>query len=512
MLLEELLGRNVRSYPHKTAMVYHDQRYTYAEFGKSVNRFTHAMMKLGMKQGDRLVLLSKNCPEYLISLFGAFQGGAALVPLNFRLRPNEAKYIVDQSDAKIVVFGPDFLELVQAIRPELKKVAHYVMIKEGEMPEGIWSYPKLLSEASSEKPLVAVNEHDVAVQMYTSGTTGLPKGALLTHRNLVIGAYMGVIAMQISFDGCTLIVAPLFHIAAAVCALTTVMVGGTNVIMEQFDAQEVLNAFESEKISHTFFAPTMFRMLLDVPGVENRDYASLHTLCFGGAPITYDLLIEVSRVFQCNLLQGFGQTEAAPFCATMTQEEYRAIASNPDLKYRLNAVGKEAPNLHLRIVDEHDKDVPVGEAGEIVVRGDNVMIGYYKMTEASKETLQGGWLHTGDIGKLDKDGYLYMVDRKKDMIISGGENVYCQEVEGVIARIPGVREAAVVGKPDEKWGEVPRAFISLMPGKDLTREDVIEFCRENMAGYKCPKEVVFVSDFPRNPAGKILKIELRKME
>jgi acyl-CoA synthetase (AMP-forming)/AMP-acid ligase II len=512
MLLNEMLDRNVRTYPDKTAIVYHDIRHTFAEFGEKVNRFSNAMMDLGLRRGDRMVFLAKNCPEYLINLYGAFQAGIAVVPLNLRLQAKEVAYITDQSDAKIVVFSADFLDLVQKIKPDLKNVNHFVMMGDGEMPEGILSYEKLLVQASTEKPDVEIDERDVAIQMYTSGTTGLPKGALLTHRNLVVGAYMGVIAMQITFSGCSLIVAPMFHIAAAVFSLTTVLVGGTNVIKDQFDPEDVLKTFEKEKISHSFFAPIMFRMLLAVPGVKEYDYSSLHSLCFGGAPIDYALLLEVRRVFQCNLMQGFGQTEASPFVATMTQEEYREIAENPEMEYKLNAVGKEFPNIHLRIVDENDNNMPMGEAGEIIAKGDNVMIGYYKMPEATAETLRGGWLYTGDIGRLDQDGYLYMVDRKKDMIISGGENIYCQEVENVIIQIPEVREVAIIGKADEKWGEVPKAFICLMPGAEITEAQVIDFCRENIAHYKCPKEVAFVPDFPRNAAGKVLKTELRKAE
>jgi long-chain acyl-CoA synthetase len=348
--------------------------------------------------------------------------------------------------------------------------------------------------------------------MYTSGTTGYPKGALLTHKNLTTASYMGVIAMQINGDGRSLIVAPLFHVAASVFALTTMLVGGTNVLMDQFDPLEVLLCFEREKISHSFFAPAMLKMLLQVPGVEGYNYSSLRTLCFGGAPMTYNLFLECRRVFQCDFLQGFGQTEATTFVATMSQEEYRHIAEHPETQHKLTAVGKDFPGVRIRIVDDHDRDVPRGEVGEIIAQGDNVMIGYYKMPEATEETLRGGWLHTGDLGKFDQERYLYLVDRKKDLIISGGENIYSPEIEQVLLQLAGVMEVAVVGIPHEKWGEVPKAFVVQNPKAGLSETQIIEFCKKNLAGYKCPKAVEFLQALPRNAAGKVLKRNLRERQ
>lgn len=510
LLLNDALDRNVRTYPQKTALVYNRDRYTYAQLGEKVNRFSNALTALGIGRGDRVALLSKNCADYLISLYGIFQAGAVVVPLNFRLQAGEAQDIIERSDAKAVLCDPDFISIIEKMRPKLNKEAHFIMMGGSDVPEGYLNYDTLLSSAGNEKPVVDTDENDVAVQMYTSGTTGLPKGALLTHRNLVIGSYMGVIAMQISFDGCSLIVAPMFHIAAAVFSLTTVLVGGTNIIQDNFNPQEVLKTFEKEKISHGFFAPIMIQMLLGVPGVEKYDYSSLNTLCFGGAPIDYNLLVQTMEMFKCDLMQGFGQTEACPFVATMSQEEYRQIAAHPDMAYKLNAVGKEFPNIHMRIVDENDNDVPVGAVGEIVAQGENIMIGYYNDPEATEATLKGGWLHTGDIGRLDEDGYLYLMDRCKDMIISGAENVYCIEVETVLAQIPEILEAVVVGKPDEKWGEIPKAFVVKAPGADLTEEAIITYCRDSLAHYKCPKEVEFMAALPRSAAGKVMKRKLRK--
>lgn len=510
MLLGQILDRNVLCYPKKEALVFNDIRYSYREFGEMADRLSNALIGLGVRPGDRVALLAKNIPEYLIAYFGVFQVGGVIIPLNWRLKPREFNYILNQSDSKVLMFGSDFLDMVKELKSDLKDVEQYIMVGGEDPGEGIHRYEKLMADASSEKPKVEVHEGDVAIQMYTSGTTGKPKGALLTHRNLMIGAFMGILSNNSSSESRGLVVAPIFHIAATVFTLSFLLPGGTIVVMDLFDPVGVLKTFEQEKISGSFFAPTMLQMMVNVPDVEKYDFSSLNTLAFGGAPMDYALLLECRRVFQCDFLQGFGQTEASPHVCTMSQQEYREIAADPKMEYKLKAVGKDAPGVEVRIVDDKDNDVPVGEVGEIVARGDNIMIGYYKMPEATEETLRGGWLHTGDMGRFDEDRYLYLADRKKDMIISGGENIYSQEIENIIMEIPGVMETAVIGKPDEKWGEIPKAFVAKAENSDLMEEDVIAYCKENMASFKCPKEVEFLRMLPRNAAGKILKRNLRE--
>ncbi len=512
MLLNVILDRNLRCNPKKEALVDKSYRYTYEQTVDRVNRCSNVLLGLGVKRGDRVAVLAKNCCEYIISDFGIFQIGAVLVPLNWRLTAPEMEFIIKHSDAKTLIFGPEFLEMIMTLKPDLQAVEHFIMIGQGQDAlEGIQLFERRLSEASPEKPAVETREDDVAIQMYTSGTTGVPKGAMLTHRNNIFGAYQGIIAMQINSEGRSLYVAPLFHVAATNGALTTLLVGGTLVLLEQFDLKEFLDTIVRQRITHTFLAPTMLRMLVNMPGVEDYDLSSLSTICFGGEPMTYELLTDCIRVFQCDFLQGFGQTEASPSISLMNQEAYRKIAKNPELRYLLRSVGKETPGNEIRIVDEDDQDVPINIVGEILVRGDNTMIGYYKMPEETEKTLRGGWLHTGDLGKFDEDGFLYLADRKKDMIISGAENIYTIEIENTLMRLDGVAEAAVIGIPHEKWGEVPKAFIAQKPGSDLTEEKVIKFCTQNLAKFKCPKEVTFMDALPRNAFGKVLKIELRKL-
>ncbi len=373
------------------------------------------------------------------------------------------------------------------------------------------SFERLMKDAAVQKHQVEISEGDVAVQMYTSGTTGIPKGALLTHKSISAGSFMSTFSLQTNSEGRLLYVAPLFHVAAMVGSISSFLLGAAVVVMNKFDAVGVLDVFEKERITNTFFAPAMIKMLLDVPGVEKRDLSALKTLSFGGAPISYEMLVETMEVFECDLSQGFGQTEASPAITRMSQQEYRKIKDNPELKNRLKSVGKDFPGIHIRIVDENDNDVPQGEVGEIICRGDNVMIGYYKMPEETEKTLRGGWLHTGDVGRFDEEHYLYLVDRKKDMIISGGENIYCLEIEDIIMKLKGVVEVAVVGIPHEKWGEVPKAFIVQTPEANLNEKAVIAFCKENLASFKCPKTVGFLEILPRNAAGKVLKTELREI-
>ncbi len=512
MLLNVILDRNLRCSPDKEALKDKKNRCTYKELAERVNRCSNLLLNLGVKRGDRVAVLAKNCCEFVINDFGIFQIGATLVPLNWRLMPPEMRFIINHSDTKALIFAPEFLEAVQTLKPDLDAVEHFIMIGDvQEAPGGILIFETLLMEASSQKPLVDTEENDVAIQMYTSGTTGVPKGAMLTHRNLVFGAYQGIIAMQCDSEARALVVAPLFHVASTNTSLTMLLIGGSVILMDQFDPKGFLDLMVQEKITHTFLAPTMLRILLNVPGVESMDFSSLQTITFGGEPMSYELLTECIRIFQCDFLQGFGQTEASPSISLMNQEEYRKILKDPELRRRLNAVGKETPGNQIRIVDENDQDVPRGTVGEIMIRGDNTMVGYYKMPEETEKTLRGGWLHTGDLGRFDEDGFLYLADRKKDMIISGGENIYTIEIENTLMRLDGVAEAAVIGFPHEKWGEVPKAFITQKPGADLTQETVIEFCIQNLAKFKCPKEVAFVEALPRNAFGKVLKIELRKM-
>jgi acyl-CoA synthetase (AMP-forming)/AMP-acid ligase II len=471
---------------------------------------TNALVDLGVKKGDRVALLAMNSYDYLASYFGIARIGAVAVPMNFRLTSDEYEYLIDHSDSRSLIFGQEFLEPVQSVMPKTKKVEHYIMMGNSPAPAPILSYEDILSRSRGERVGFEVCEQDVAIQMYTSGTTGHPKGAMLTHRNLVTVSFMGFAALRFTGEARCLTVAPLFHVGAVVIALSSLLAGGANIIMDHFQPEGVLKMFQEEKVTHSFFVPAMLQFLLAVPGVEDYDFSSLHTLCFGGAPISLELLNDCRRVFRCDLLQGFGQTEAATFITTMSQEEYRRIASDPGLGNRLRSVGKEFPGVHVRIVDDNDRDVSCGETGEIIARGDNVMSGYYKMPEETAKTLKGGWLHTGDMGRFDEEGYLYIVDRKKDMIISGGENIYSREIENVISGHQGVAEVAVVGVPDKKWGEVPRAFVVCVPGADLTEEGVIEYSRQRLAGFKCPKAVVFLDALPRNASGKVLKRKLRE--
>jgi acyl-CoA synthetase (AMP-forming)/AMP-acid ligase II len=510
MLLHEILDRNVRCYPDREAVVEGSCRFTYRDLGERANRVTNALIDLGVKKGDRVALLAMNTYDYLANYFGIVQRGAVAVPINFRLTRDEVAYLLEHSDAKILIFGQAFLETVQSLMAGMKKVEHAIMMGNLPAPEGMLCYEDILSGSGGERPNFDVCETDVAVQMYTSGTTGDPKGAMLTHRNLVTVSFMGFAALQFTAEARCLTVAPLFHIGAVVIAFSTMLPGGTNIIMDQFQPEGVLKRMEEEKVTHGFFVPAMLQFLLAVPGVEEVDFSSLHTLCFGGAPISLELLNDCRNTFNCDLLQGFGQTEASTFVTVMSQEEYRKIRDHPRNAHRLESVGKDFPGVHVRIVDEEDRDVAQGEIGEIIARGDNVMNGYYKMAKETEETLKGGWLHTGDMGRFDEEGYLYLVDRKKDMIISGGENIYSREVEKVISKHSAVTEVAVVGVPDKKWGEVPRAFVVCVPEADVTEEGLIEHCRQSLAGFKCPKAVVFLDVLPRNASGKVLKKNLRE--
>jgi acyl-CoA synthetase (AMP-forming)/AMP-acid ligase II len=514
MLLNEILDRNVRNYPQKDGMVFNGRHYAYEEIGDKVNRFSNALPHLGIHKGDRVALfLRGNSPEYLINYFGIFQNGSVAVPVNSRLKTREVEYILNDSDTKVLVFDKEYLDIVEELRSRLKMLEHCIMLGEEGCPDGILNYQTLLNHTFSKRPATESDENDVAVQMYTSGTTGFPKGAMLSHRNLVTGLFLTALTARFHIESRSLNVAPFFHIGGALMTMTTILVGGVNIILEGFDPINVLETISRQKITHAGFVPTMLKMIVNVPAKEDYDLSSLETVGSGAAALDLKLLSDCRRLFKCRFVNTLGLTEASAAITIMTEEEYKLIEKDPEnLAYLLGSVGKESQGIHIRIIDEYGRDVPQGEMGEIIVRGDNVMKGYYKMPEKTEEALRGGWFYTGDIGRFDKDRYLYIADRKKDMIISGGENIYTLEVENVLRELNGVTEAAVVGIPHEKWREVPKAFVVQRSNVGLTEEKVIEFCKKNLAGFKCPKVVAFVDALPHNAAGKVLKTQLRSLD
>jgi len=509
MNIGTLLTKSARTFPDKLAIAYGPKRLTYAQFNSRVNRLANALCNLGIRQGDNVALLQYNYPETLESIFACFKVGCGAVPINWRLHPNEYAFIIDHSEAKAVIVSSEFNKSIIEIRDRIPKAQHLITIAdaEGELID----YEKLISAESDQFVDVDVQPDDLAWLFYTSGTTGLPKGAMLTHRNLLAMTmnFYADICPGFTPDDVILHAAPLSH-GSGLYALPNIGKGATNVILESksFDPELVFKSIQEYRVTNIFAAPTMVKLLVDSPALDQYDHSSLRALNYGGAPmLVEDLKKAMEKLGNC-LVQLFGQAES-PMTITYLPHGDHVLDGTPEQMKRLASAGFPRTDVEVRVFNAHDKELPPGEMGEIVTRSDLVMKGYWRNPEATAETLRSGWLHTGDMGYIDEGGYLFIMDRSKDMIISGGENIYPREIEEVLIKHPAVREVAVIGVPDAKWGEAIKAVVALQPGASAAEEELIGFCKDNIASYKKPKSVDFVDELPKNNYGKILKRELR---
>ena len=479
---------------------------TYAQLDKRTNQVAQALKAEGVKAGDRVAYLDKNSPEQIELFFGAAKINAIPSPINYRLAPSEISVIVRDASPRLVFVGEEFLEPIESVRAELGGGVRLIVIGESsEHP----SYRTWRDTGSAEDPGTMATADDIAYLLYSSGTTGRPKGVQLTQSNLmaVVKAFGPV--LHLDGDSVSLVAMPLYHIGGGGWAYTGFSVGATNVLVRNIVPNELVGLLESECVSHAFLAPAVLQTLLNVPGIEERDFAALNTLLYGASPISEHTLSESVRTFGCRFVQAYGLTECTGGALYLPETDHDLTQLNPE---HLRAIGLPLPEVDARIVDpESHVDKPIGEVGELWVRGPQVMKGYWGLPEATAEAIRpGGWLRTGDAGYQAHDGYFYLHDRIKDMIVSGAENIYPAEIENVLMAHPALRDAAVIGVPHEKWGETPLAFVVKRNGMDVTEAAVLAFCRASLAGYKCPSAVVFREELPRNPSGKLLKKDLRQ--
>ena len=501
LVLGEVLARWSRKTPDREALVFKDKRYTYGQFNQRVNRLANGLIGLGIEKGDKVAVLFMNCMEHVECYFALAKIGAVAVPNNFRYTGRELQYQIDQSDSKALIFGEMFQEVVNSIRPQLPKVKHCICVSEKGV-EGTIDYERLVQEGSPEEPLVPVEDNDPAFIMYTAGTTGRPKGAVLTHKNQIMLAINASIERGAGLIGKQLLVFPLFHEAATGFVIIGMFLGATTVILDVPTPENIMTAIQEEKIQSVGLVPALWNWIVNHPNFKDYDLSSLEQGTTGAAPMPLELKRKIVELFpNMRLSEAFGMTETT---ASGT------IAAHEDFMAKQGTVGKVTINVEIRVVDDDDNDVPVGEVGEIVYRGPTVLKEYYKMPEATSEAFKGGWFHSGDLVRQDEDGFIYVVDRKKDMIISGGENIYPAEIEEVLYTHPKILEAAVIGVPDPDWGESVKAIVVSKQGETLTEEEAIEHCKKNLASYKKPKSVDFVDALPRNPQGKVLKFALRE--
>ncbi len=509
MNVGKLLTKSARSFPDNLAIAHGPKKLTYAGFNSRANRLANALYKLGIKQGDNIALLQYNYPEMLESMFACFKAGCGAVPINFRLHPNEFSFIIDHSESKAVILSPEFNEAIIEIRERIPSVPHLITLSGAE--NVLLDYEKLISIESDEFTDADVQPDDLAWLFYTSGTTGMPKGAMLTHRNLIAMTmnFYADICPGFGDDDVILHAAPLSH-GSGLYALPNIGKAVPNVILESksFDPELVFKTIEEYRITNMFAAPTMIKLMVDSPAVDRYDHSSLKSLNYGGAPmLVEDLKNDMVKLGPC-LVQLFGQAES-PMTITYLSHKDHVQEGTPKQMERLASAGIPRTDVEVKIFDPDDKELPFGEMGEIVTRSDLVMKGYWRNTEATAGTIRNGWLHTGDMGFMDESGYLFIMDRSKDMIISGGENIYPREIEEVLVQHPAVREVAIIGVPDPKWGEAIKAVVTFVEGKSATEDELIVFCKDNIASYKKPKSVDFLDELPKNNYGKILKRELR---
>jgi len=510
MNVGQFLTKAARNFPHNTAIVRGEQSWTYDEFNRRTSQLCHALTAQGLEPGDNVALLMTNCGEMLEAMFACFRSGYGAVPINFRLHPNEFAYIIDHSQSRVVITSPEFNEPLQSVIDLVPRVES-VITTDGASGE-VLDYESLLADQPHECSDVDVDPDDVAWLFYTSGTTGRPKGAMLTHRNLVAMS-MGFFTDMYPDGGpnpVTLHAAPLSH-GSGLYALPNVARAATHVIPSNtsFDPVDIFECIQRHRVTNIFVAPTMLRRLIDHPEIDRFDLGSLVSVIYGGAPmLVEDLLRALERLGPC-LVQLYGQGES-PMTITYLPHHDHVLDGTPLEHQRLGSAGIARTDVEIEIVDAEDRRVEVGQTGEIVTRSDLVMKGYWRDPEATARTLRGGWLHTGDVGFLDEAGYLFLMDRSHDMIISGGENIYPREIEEVLVRHPAVREVAVIGIPDEEWGESVKAVVSTVEGGEVTGQELIDFCRDHIASYKKPRSVDFVDELPRNNYGKIVKRELRE--
>ncbi len=485
----------------KTAIIFEDVKWSYRALNERANRLGNLLMDLGIQKGDRVAVLLYNCPQYIETYTALAKLGAIIVPLNFRLAKSELASILTDSGSETLLFGKDFEQRVRAMRPDIPvKDNNYICVGEKTPPWSI-DYEKAMMDYSGNEPGVkgGVNLEDSQMIMYTSGTTGISKGALLSHRKSFFNALNANVYYSLTSEDIMLVTRALFNSGGSLVECFPMLYkGGTVVLQRRFNPKAVLEAIEKYRVTVLEAAATMYRMILDECDISQYDLTSLKVCYTGGERIPLSLLREYQKK-NITIGQIFGLTETSTVTWLGKEDAARKIGS----------VGRPVLHGEMRIVDEKGKDIRAGAVGEIIVRGSIIMDGYWNKPRLTEETIRKGWLYTGDLATIDEEGFVYIKDRKKDMFISGGMNVYPGEIEKIYLGHPKVNDVAVIGVPDQKWGEVGKAFIALKEGQAMTAQEAIDFCREKIAKYKIPKSIQFVEKLPKTASGKIRKYLLK---
>lgn len=507
--VHQVLRRWAALRPEAEALRFEGRAWTWSELADRVARCAAAQRAAGLEPGARVAVLDLNHPSCLELTLACAQVGTANVVVNFRLAPAEVAYVINDSQAELLFVGPEFAPLVDGLRDQLPSVRRVIRIggsADGSVDDGADEYEAWL-DIEPDHEVYPAGPDDCFLQLYTSGTTGFPKGAMLTHRAMLAHSEHVAAVNAARPDHTFLVAMPLFHVGGSSYAQVALYAGARIVMTRTPDPALLLRLLESERVTHTFFVPALMALLAQVPGAADRDYSALRLLCYGASPMPLPVLRACMAIFPNVFMQVYGMTEACGVVTGLGPAEH----ADTDNEHRLISAGKPIAGVRIEIRDPSTgAPVPVGEPGEVCLTTDQLMSGYWNRPDATASAIaDDGWYRSGDGGHLDADGYLYVTDRIKDMIISGGENIYPAEIERVLVEHPSVADIAVIGVPDEKWGEVPKAVVAAAPGHAVDEAELLAYCRTQLAAYKCPKSVDVVDELPRNPTGKVLKKDLR---
>lgn len=506
MLLTDLLGENIKKFGEYNLLYFNEKTYTNCETEVISKKVASVVQSLGINKGDHVIICMPNCPEVIFSYQGVLSAGGIIVPVMYLLHENEINFILKNSEAKLIITSSDLLNKMAKAMDDLSEKPKIMTIDQPNAthtPDGIdviqWE-EEIASAQIYEQESIGLEENDIAVILYTSGTTGVPKGVMLTHKNLYANSMSGLeLRSDDEVGGTTLGVLPLAHIYGFGIMNSMLLLGSSVIIFSKFDTEKVFQAIEKFKVKSFAAVPAMVHAMLYYPNADQYDLSSLETVGSGSAALSVSLRHKFKEKFGAEVRDAYGLSEASPGVATQRN----------DMPIKEGSVGVPMPGVDIKIVNEHDEEVQVGEVGELIVRGDNVTPGYFRNEEATRKALKNGWLYTGDLAKVDEDGYLYIVDRKKDLIIRGGFNIYPRDLEELLVKHDAVLEAAVIGIPSEKMGEEIVACVVKKEDAKITEEELIQYCQRNLAKYKTPRRVEFVKELPRNGVGKILKTKLR---
>jgi acyl-CoA synthetase (AMP-forming)/AMP-acid ligase II len=498
--------------PERTALVFEDRRYSFGDLALRVNNLAAAMRREGVVKGDRVAVIQVNTSDCIEVYFATAKLGAIYLPLNFRAKEDELTYMINNAGLKMIFGGDRYLPIIENILPRLDKPLKVVAFEARH--DGVLYYPDMVGK-DADDVVEDIDDGDTTILMYTAGTTGRPKGVMLSHNSFTIYMLENVSPPDPDMEERNILTVPLYHIAGMQAMMAAMYGGRTTIIERQFEPKEWMTLVQTERANRAMMVPTMLKQLLDHPDVNQYDLSSIRVITYGAAPITLEIIRKaVARFPGASFINAFGQTESASTITQLRSEDTQLSAEDvlDDAKLkRLTSIGKPLSDIEMKVIDEAGKTLGVNEPGELLARGPRIMSGYWDAEDQANSPIDSeGWLHTGDIGYCDEGGYYYLSGRAKDIIIRAGENISPEELETVLRAHPKVDEAAVIGVPHPEWGEEPMAILVCKPGETCTPEEIMEYCRQKLAGYKRPRAVEFVSELPRNTMGKVLKRELRE--